>query len=146
MFCILSGKIAGRKDMASSILIACARLHNFIIHKERPFDTTCESVEEEMEQLGITAHKDAPCGMSYVPVMPNEEFEMYDEISHTREAIVQALHELEIYRPAHNIEHKQRELEQQSKQMANGKNVEREHISPLYLHVCILFDIRYSIE
>jgi hypothetical protein len=31
-----------------------------------------------MEHHGITEHKDAPYGMSYLPVVPNEEFEVYD--------------------------------------------------------------------
>jgi hypothetical protein len=131
MFCILSGKIEGRMDRASAILIARARLYNCIIHEERPFGTTCSSVEEEMEQLGITAHKDAPYGMSYLPFVPNEEVDMKDGISHTGNTIVQALRGLEIDRPAQNIECRQREPEQESMQMSNGENLEREHINPL---------------
>jgi hypothetical protein len=112
MFRILRGKIEGRLDMASAIIIACARLHNFIIQEDKPFRNTFELVQEEMEEYGITAHKDAPYGMSYLPVVPNEDFEEYEGISYTREAIVQAIHDLEIYRPAHNIARRQQELQQ----------------------------------
>ena len=55
--------------------------------------------------------------------MPTEEFEMYDGISYTREGIAQVLHEQEIYRPAHNIECMQRELQQKSLQLSNGEVV-----------------------
>jgi hypothetical protein len=54
MFCILSGKIEGRMDSVSAILMTCARLHNFILQQERPFGKALVSVKEEMEQLDIT--------------------------------------------------------------------------------------------
>jgi hypothetical protein len=66
MFCILSSKIEWRLERASAILIAGVRLHNFIFQEDKPFGYSCASVEEEMEQHGITAHKDAPYGMSYL--------------------------------------------------------------------------------
>ena len=45
MFRILSGKIEGRMDRVSVILMACARLHNFLIHEDRPFGGSIQSVE-----------------------------------------------------------------------------------------------------
>ena len=57
-----------------------------------------------MEKLGITPLKNVPFGMSYLPVVPTDEFEMYNGISYTREGIAQTLHEQEIYRPVHKIE------------------------------------------
>ena len=83
-----------------------------------------------MEQLVITPYKKALFGMSYLPVMPTDEFEMHDNISYTREGIAKALCEQEIYRPAHNIDRRQREL-QQSLQLSNGESCDREFISPL---------------
>ena len=69
--------------------------------------------------------------MSYLPVVPTDDIEIYDGISYTREGIVQALLDQEIYRPAHNIEHRQRELQDQSIQLSNGARCDREFISPL---------------
>ena len=111
--------------------MACAILHNFIIQEERTFGKALVSAKEEMEQLGISPYKNAPFGMSYLPVLPTDEFKMYDNISFTREGIAQALCEQEIYMPAHNIEHRQRELQQQSLQLSNGERCDREFISPL---------------
>jgi len=105
MFRILSGKYE-----VCAILIARARLHIFIIQHDRPFGYSYASVEEEMDHLCITTHKDAPYGMSFLPVVPNKEFEVYGGISYTREVIVEALHDLEFYRPAHNIERRHMNL------------------------------------
>ena len=89
-----------------------------------------------MEQYDIIAHKDAPYGMSYLPVVPDDEFEMYDGISYTREAIVEALCDLEIYGLAHNIERRQSELAQQNMQMSNDDSLESEiHKSSIKLIV-----------
>ena len=41
-----------------------------------------------METLGVTLINNAPFGMSYLPVVPIDDFEMYDGISYTREGIV----------------------------------------------------------
>ena len=84
-----------------------------------------------METLGVTPLNNAPFGMSYLPVVPTDDVEMYDGISYTREGIVQALLDQEICRPAHNIEHRQRELQEQSMQLSNGASCDREFISPL---------------
>ena len=84
-----------------------------------------------MEKLGITPLKNAPFGMSYLPVVPTDDFEMYDGISYTREGIVQALHDQEIYRPIHNIERRKQELQEQSLQLSNRASCDREFISPL---------------
>ena len=120
VFQILSGKIKGRLGRVSGILIACARLHNFIIREDRSFGMTGKIVEEEMEQLDITPVPNAPFPISYLPVVPNEEYEVFDRISHTREGI----------RPAHNIEHRQREFQQYSLQSPKGEQCDREFISP----------------
>ena len=42
--------------------------------------------------------------MGYLPVVPNDEFKIFDGISYTQKGIIQALQELEIFMPRHNIE------------------------------------------
>jgi hypothetical protein len=131
MFHLLSGKVEGRLDRMSAYLIACARLHNFIIREDKSFGMPYTSLEDEMEQLDITPHQNAPFGMDYLPVVPNEEFDIFGGISYTQEGIIQALQELEIYRPSHNIEQRQRELQHQTWQLTMGEYCDREFISPL---------------
>ena len=48
----------------------------------------------------------APLEMSYLPVIPEEMFEVYPGVSHTREAIVEFLRESDILLPVHNVEQK----------------------------------------
>ena len=56
-----------------------------------------------MESLDITPICDAPLGMSYLPVVPDNEFEAYPGILRTREAIVDHICEHDIHRSLHNI-------------------------------------------
>ena len=46
-------------------------------------------MEEELEALRITPNSDAPLEMSFLPVVPDEDFEVFPGISRTREAIVE---------------------------------------------------------
>ena len=69
--------------------------------------------------------------MTYLPIVPNDEFEIYEGISYTRDGIVQAICALEIYRPTHNIAHRQQELQEQSLQLCNGEICDREFISAI---------------
>jgi hypothetical protein len=108
-FRILGHKIEGTLDRVTAILLACARLHNFVIKEDGPFEKIYYSIEDEMESLQIRPDPKAPLGMSYLPVVPDETFVCYSGISFTRQAIVQGLMELQIYRPLHNIECKKRE-------------------------------------
>ena len=89
------------------------------------------SVEEEIEQQDFTPYHNAPIGMFYLPVVPNDKFEIYEGISYTRDGIVQAICALEIYRPTHNIAHRWQELQEPSLQLCNGKIYDREFISPI---------------
>ncbi len=47
--------------------------------------------------------------MSYLPVIPDEEFEAFPGISRTREAIVEHIREHDIRMPLHNIAHQRRD-------------------------------------
>ena len=81
-FCILSGAIAGSLNRASAILIACACLHNFIIRQVKPFGNIFEHLPDEIDELdGIATHPNAPLGMTYLPVVPNDDFQKYYGIS-----------------------------------------------------------------
>ena len=133
-FRILNGKIEGSLDRVTAILTACARLHNFIIQEDGPFETehNYKSVQEEMDQLEIRAHPSAPLGMSYLPVVPDENFQVYHGISHTRQAIVEYLQENEIGRPLHNIEQKKREMAEMAYIVSpGGVCCERGYVSPI---------------
>jgi len=110
-FRILKGCVLGSLDRVTSIVMACARLHNYIIAMDGPNDVLDEVVEGgEDPEFAIVAHPDAPLGMSYLPVVPNDEWEKFDGISYTRLAIVDYLRENGIMRPLYNLERKQREV------------------------------------
>jgi hypothetical protein len=132
-FRILSGKVGGSMDRVSAILMACARLHNFIIKWKGQDAIAAEyaSVDDEMEALHITPNSDAPLGMSYLPVIPDEEFEAFPGISRTREAIVEHIREHDIRRPLHNIVRQRREQLELVVVSPNGSEIDREFISPV---------------
>ena len=134
-FRILSGKINGSLDRVTRILMACARLHNFIIREDRPFDKHYRTVEEEIDGMNLSPDPNAPLEMSYLPVVPDDMFEVYLGVSHTREAIVEFLRENDILRPVHNVERKKRELAASNTALTvhspNGMEWDREYVSPL---------------
>lgn len=79
-----------------------------------------------MDHLVIITRKDVLYEMSYLQVLLKEEYEVYEGILYTRQAIVDVLCDLEIYRPAHNID-----CMQQQMQTSNGHILKRGFISPL---------------
>jgi hypothetical protein len=52
---------------------------------------------------------DAPLGMTLLPIVPDDEFGAFWEISQMREAIVEYIREHDIRRPMHNIERQRKE-------------------------------------
>jgi hypothetical protein len=134
-FRILSGKIIGSLDRVTRILMACARLHNFIIKEDRPFDKQYRTVEEEFDSMNLLPDPIAPLELSYLPVIPDEIFEVYPGISHTREAIVEFLRESDTLRPVHNVARKKRELAASNAALTvhspNGMEWDREFVSPM---------------
>ena len=126
----LSGKIVGSMDHASAILIACAHLHNFIIQEDDPFQQ-CKTADDQIENCDFSPNPLSPLGMSYLPVVPDENFEVYSGISHIRDA---HLREYDILRPIHNIERKRTKLQEANQAYVlspNGQEWEREFVSPL---------------
>jgi len=101
-FRILKGSIIGTLDRVTSIVMACARLHNYIIKIDGSTNVIgSESCGDEADDTDytITAHSDAPLGMSYLPVIPNDEWEQYEGMSYARAAIVEHLRQQNIARP-----------------------------------------------
>ena len=124
-FRILSGKVGGSLDRVTAVLIACARLHNFIIQEDGPFEI-CDM--SDADRLEIRADPSAPFGMSYLPVIPDSTFQVYEGTSQTRNGIVNFIRENEIGRPLHNIERKKRENDFFCSE--SGRLIDREFVSP----------------
>ena len=132
-FRILKGCVLGSLDRVTSIVMACARLHNYIIAMDGPNDTFDEVVEGgEDAEFSIVPHPDAPLRMSYLPVVPNDEWEKFDGISYTRLAIVDYLRENGIMRPLYNLERKQMEVMDAEANGDGNNNIQwdDEYISP----------------
>ena len=107
-FHMLSGTIVRSQDRALSILIACARLHNYIIHEDKSFGDKFDSFPNDIADLeDVSTNIIAPRGMTYLPVVPNDEFQQYDGMSCTTEAIVEFIWGQDIRRPTDNLERKQ---------------------------------------
>ena len=87
-FGILSVKVGGSVEHVSAILAACARFRNYIIMEDGPFECEFSSVVEEYDLYEITPNPAAPLGMSYLPIVPDEEFLAYPGISPTREGML----------------------------------------------------------
>lgn len=74
-FQILDRKIHGSLRRVAAVVMACARLHNFIIKRDGLFDTTGMSRDEEEYTLEINrSNHGAPLGMSYLPTVPDDSF------------------------------------------------------------------------
>jgi hypothetical protein len=132
-FRFLSGKVGGSMDRVSAVLTACAWLNNFIIREKGnlALETEYASVEDEMEALRITPNSDAPLGMSFLPSVPDEEFEAFPGISRMREAIIEHICEHDIRRPQHNIAHQRRGQLELVVVSPNSSRIDRKFVSPL---------------
>lgn len=113
-FRILKGSIVGSLDRVTAVVMACARLHNFIIMMDGSLDMSFNENNQD-DDVGdgcysIKAHPDAPLGMSYLPVIPGNDWEKYEGVSYARLALVEHLREQGIARPYYNLERKQDEM------------------------------------
>lgn len=130
-FRILDGKIAGSQARVAAILMACARLHNFIIEQDLDTDDDLAREFAENDEDEMRPNPAAPLGMSYLPtVADNDEFVREPGISRTREALVEYLSAESITRPLYNIERQRQELNQ-TVRSPNGFVQERAYISPI---------------
>ena len=129
-FGIHGGKVSGSVERVSAILTACARLHNFIIREDGPFEREYSSAVEEYDSYDITPNPAAPLGMSYLPIVPDEDFQEYPGISRTRESIFDHIREYDIRRPLHNIARQRQEQIEDVVVSPNGNTTDREFVSP----------------
>ena len=134
-FRILARKLECSLQKNTAILMACARLHNFIIQQDKPFGSSNVVSNEddnstfgEEETLEIQPHPSAPLGMTYMPQLPDDTFDAYQGVSYTRAGIVEGLRDESIKRPLYNIERKKEEMEHKTK---SGHVIAREYISPV---------------
>ncbi|KAL7485511.1 hypothetical protein ACHAW6_011110 [Cyclotella cf. meneghiniana] len=110
--------------------MACARLHNFIINGDQPFEREICSVEEENDPINLLPDPMASLDLDllYLPVVPDEIFLVYPGISHSMEAIVEFLRDI------HNIERKRRDLAGGKTELTVlspiGMEWDREFVSP----------------
>ncbi len=124
-FRILKGCMVGSLDRITAIVIACARLHNFVIKLDGIDDSLgCDEVREEAT---IVRDATAPFGMAYLPVVPNDEWEEFEGMSYTRAAIVEYLRTNSIQRPLYNLERKRDKV---SETATNNTQWDSEYISP----------------
>ena len=107
-FGILKRNLEGRLERMSRILLACARLHKYIIDYDLP--TTHDNADEDNLVVPMV---EAPSGMGYLPIMfePGEEIEKQDGYSQMRNAIVEEIAREEIRRPDYNVNRRREENE-----------------------------------
>ena len=132
-FWILKGSIVGSLDRVTAIVMACACLHNYIIMMDGSMDVSFNESCGEINQdddggFSIKAHPDAPLGMSYLPVIPGDDWEQYDGLSYTRVAIVEHFQEQGIGHLHYNLERKHDELVHSHNSSSQWS---REYVSPI---------------
>ena len=104
-FRILKRPLETKLQKSSKVIMACACLHNFVIDEDMPEeeDSFNDSEDANAGAEIIAGPEGAPRGMAYLPTMPEEDFEIMDGVSQTRDAIVEAIHDLALRRPHHNL-------------------------------------------
>jgi hypothetical protein len=83
-----------------------ACLHDYIIKMDGPhinFEQEGDDGEED-EEPAIFSHPNAPLGMSYLPVVSNEDWEAFEGMSYALLAIVEHVHAHCIMWPTNNLE------------------------------------------
>ena len=140
-FRILGSTIVGSLNRVSRILMACARLHNYIIRQDGLADDL--HMEDDGRRPRSSQDSMAPLGMNYLPSIPDDEFVFGEAagVSHTREEVVEWLRSQQMRRPLHNLERRRRQDQRQQQETerwvmsANADGdvnaVEREFISPI---------------
>jgi len=131
-FWILSGKVGGSIDRVLAILTCWPP--KFCHPEDRAFhaEYLYSTIEEEMDALCVTPNRDAPLGISFFSVNPNEEFETLLGVSCTREVIVKHIRKPDIRRPLHNIAHQRSEQLEAMVVSPDCTKIAHEFVSPLY--------------
>jgi hypothetical protein len=117
-FGILKRNLECSLKTSSSILMACAALHNYVIEQQleqRAADKTEKESQMEVDDSDGNSSDDsddsvrctqlagAPLGMQYLPILPDEEFEVVPGMSMTRLAIIEEIRRQNYRRPLHNV-------------------------------------------
>ena len=111
-FGILKRNLEGNLSGMSRILVACSRLHNYIIDHDMS-----DMLDNEEDDELVIPLPDSPSGMGYLPIMfePGDDeyqFEKQDGHSEMRNAIVNEIARNEYRRPDYNLIRRMREEEQ----------------------------------
>ena len=118
-FRILKRKLEGKMNSMSSIIMACARLHNFIIDFDMEDSTVIDADEDQ-----IVPMPNSPRGMAYLPMMiePEEITDMTTGFSELRDQLVAEIERDGLTRPQHNLARATIE---------NGAAIAQEYFHPL---------------
>ena len=101
-------------------IATCATLHNFIIAEDGVQDT-----EEHEEQTREENETTIPFGMNYHPTLPDGDvFMSVAGVSHTRDALLELIHELDMRRPQNNLLRNAKFISR------DGTTFESEYVSP----------------
>ena len=101
-------------------IATCTTLHNFIIAEDGVQDT-----EEHKEQTREENETAIPFGMNYHPTLPDGDVLMgVAGVSHTRDALLELIHELDMRRPQNNLLRNEKFISR------DGTTFELEYVSP----------------
>ena len=104
-------------------IAACATLHNFIIAKD-----VIQDIEETEEQSSGENETTTPFGLNYHPTLPDGDvFTGVAGVSHTRDALLEIIHELDMQHPHNNL------MQNANSISRDGTIIDSEYISPIYL-------------
>ena len=99
---ILTTTLTCNLRTSSNILMACARLHNYVIDADDIFAEVDEPDDENDSASNIIRNR-APPGMSYLPTLPTNHTPI-EQVTGMRDALVDYIHSKGYRRPTHNIE------------------------------------------
>lgn len=107
---ILQTNLANDLVLNSQVVMACARLHNFVIDQdwEDDFDEDCHNGDDLTSACRIAPMEGSPLGWGYLPTV--EQLETIPGTSRTRDAILQHVAQNGLRRPAANVERRRQEL------------------------------------
>ncbi|GFH51927.1 hypothetical protein CTEN210_08403 [Chaetoceros tenuissimus] len=98
---ILTSTLQNSLETNSKILMACARLHNFVIDNDKKVKDIWASEDDESLSSGSHVSTNAPFDLAYMPTIP-EEFESPVGSSILRQALVDLIHQNSLQSPHHN--------------------------------------------
>ena len=119
-FRILKKVMSGSLRNIVRKIATCATLHNFVIAEDGVQDT-----EEHEDQTREDNETTIPFGMNYHPTLPDRDvFLGVAGVSHTRDALLELIRELDMRRPQHNL------LRNDTFISRDGTTFESEYVSP----------------